>query len=66
MSFSITPLLIHSQGISAHVRQALASALHADPIARIESLELAAKLLARETDLECEDVRELVGLPGGC
>lgn len=66
MSFSLTNLLLHSSDLSSNVRQALAASLTPDPLARIESLELAARLMHRETDLPCEDVRELVGLPEGC
>ncbi len=62
----MTPILLHSSDVSSHVREALAASMTKDPAARIESLELAARLLHRETELPCDDVRELVGLADGC
>lgn len=66
MSFFMGPLLIHSADVPLFVRDALADAYAAAPEQRTHRLEAAARLLHRETGLECEDVRELVGLPGGC
>lgn len=66
MSFSMAPMLIHSTDVSRDVRDALLDAYAAAPEQRTSHLEAAARLLHRETGLECEDVRELVGLPGGC
>ena len=66
MSFSIAPMLIHSSDISPRVRAAIADAYSAAPDQRTTQLEAAARLLHRDTGLECEDVRELIGLPGGC
>ncbi len=63
MSFSMAPLLIHSPDVSQSVREALQAAYASDPADRIGQLMLAAQLLHRETELECADVRELVGLP---
>lgn len=67
MSLSMAPLLMHSSDLSLPVRQALQAAHAADPDEREDRLAEAAELLFQETQLECADVRELVGLaPGGC
>ena len=68
MSFSMAPLLIHDDAVPDGARRALRAAIGAPPEWRIPMLEHAAKILHRETGLECGDVRELVGLPeaGGC
>lgn len=65
MSFSMTPLLMHSPDLSISVREALAAAYNADPEDRAEHLQLAAQLLRHETQLECSDVKELIGMPDG-
>jgi len=65
MAFSLAPLLVHSEAVPTLARQALAAATSAPPESRDELLEAAARVLYRETDLGCGDVRELVGLPPG-
>jgi hypothetical protein len=65
MSLSLAPLLIHSEQVSAGVRAAIRSAYEAPPARRSAGLESAARMLHRETGLDCSDVRELVGLPEG-
>lgn len=65
MSFSMTTLLIHSQSVPTRAREALESAESAGPEHRDRLLESAARILHAETDLECADVLELVGLPSG-
>ncbi|HEY1959915.1 MAG TPA: hypothetical protein VGH28_30110 [Polyangiaceae bacterium] len=62
MSFSLAPLLVHSDAVPVLARQALRAAVVAPPDARDELLAEAARVLYDETDLECSDVRELVGL----
>jgi hypothetical protein len=62
MKFSMGPLLIHSTDIPATVREALQAAYAAEPEDQEDLLAQAAKLLHRATDLECADVKELVGL----
>ena len=62
---SMAPLLIHSTDIPLHVREALRSAISAEPDQRASRLESAAFLLHQELELECADVRELMGLPTG-
>ena len=67
MSFSLAPLLVHSDAVPVLARQALRAASDAPPDVRDVLLEEAARVLYDETDLECSDVRELVGLePGAC
>lgn len=66
MAFSIAPLLVHSDAVPPRARDALNRAFLAAPEQRPDALEQAARILYRETDLGCGDVRELVGLgPGG-
>ena len=65
MAFSLAPLLLHHEGVSTVAREALRSASLAPPESRDEALENAARVLYQETDLECRDVRELVGLVDG-
>jgi hypothetical protein len=62
MSFSIAPLLIHSDDVPAETRAALRAALSAPADARSPLLETAARALHRAVPLDCADVRELVGL----
>lgn len=66
MSFTMAPLLIHSEQVPARARAALKAAF--DDGLSPAMLESAARILHSETNLDCRDVRELVGLPedGGC
>jgi hypothetical protein len=64
MTFSIAPLLIHSDGVPVGARDALRAAYEAPVEHRGAMLESAARILYDETDLECSDIRELVGLSG--
>ena len=67
MSFSLAPLLVHNDAVPLLARQALRAAADAPPDTRDVLLEEAARVIFDETDLECRDVRELVGLePGTC
>ncbi len=63
--FSLAPILIHSEDVPEVAREALRAASNAPPERRAEELERAAGVLYRHTDLECRDVRELVGLESG-
>ena len=65
MAFTLAPLLIHHESVPQEARDALRAASIAPPERRIEELESAARILYRDTDLECRDVRELVGLDAG-
>jgi len=65
MAFSRSPLLIHSEAVPLHVREAMRVASSALPEVRNEKLAAAAHLLHRETGLDCRDVRELLGLRSG-
>lgn len=62
MAISMMPLLIHSEALSHEVRAALKAAVVAAPDARSAELETAARLLHRESALDCTDVRDLMGL----
>lgn len=62
MQFTMVPLLIHSDAVPAGARDALRAALVAPPELRQAELESAARVLFHETELDCGDVRELVGL----
>jgi hypothetical protein len=68
MSFSVTPLLLHSENVPATARRALRVAYEASIEDRTPLLESAARILHHELDLDCHDARELVGLPtaGNC
>ncbi len=65
MAFSLAPLLVHSEAVPHVAREALRVAHEAPLEDRLEMLEAAARVLYRETELDCVDVRELVGLPQG-
>jgi hypothetical protein len=62
MAFNLLPLLIHSDMVPQESRDALRAASTAPSDRRDEQLESAARMLYRETGLDCVDVRELVGL----
>ena len=61
MSFSVAPLLLHSDHVPLTAR-------HAPVEDRTPYLESAARILHSELDLNCVDARELVGLSaeGSC
>jgi hypothetical protein len=62
MAFSVAPLLIHSEAVPEGARAALKAATFGPSEQRGAALQSAARLLFRETGLDCRDVRELVGL----
>src|SRR5688572_3040762 len=62
MSSSLAPILIHSEDVPLAARAALRNALYAPAERRGAELARAARLLYRETDLDCAEVHELVGL----
>lgn len=69
MSFSLAPLLMHSDALPAGARAALKASYEGSPGERRAQLEMAAHIIYEtygQTDLECSEVRELVGLPPGC
>jgi arginase family enzyme len=68
MSFSVAPLLLHSEHVPLTARHALRAAYEAPVEERISHLESAARILYCELDLDCVDARELVGLSteGAC
>jgi hypothetical protein len=67
MSFSMASILVHSEHIPVAARDALRAA-HEGPVTRRrELLESAARILHRETGIECPDACELVDLqPRSC
>jgi hypothetical protein len=65
MTFSIAPLLIHNEALPLEAREALEAGSFGPFEQRRAQLEKAARVLFRETDLECGEVRDLVGLPPG-
>ena len=67
MSISLASLLVHDDGVPAAARAAIRDALGSSVLRRERLLEAAARILHRETDVNCADARELVGLSaGGC
>jgi len=62
MSLSMLPLLVFEEDVPAPARAALREAAIAPAALRQQYLELAARYLYRDADLDCEDARELVGL----
>jgi hypothetical protein len=68
MSFSVAPLLLHSDHVPLTARHALRAAYDAPVEERTPHLEFAARILHHELDLNCVDARELVGLSaeGSC
>ncbi|HVJ17195.1 MAG TPA: hypothetical protein VM686_17265 [Polyangiaceae bacterium] len=68
MALNIAPLLIHSDAVPGPARDALRAAWTAPPESRASALESAARVLYSQTELDCCDARELVGLApaNGC
>lgn len=66
--FSILPLLVHSNAVSASAKHALRTAQASPPEMRLQALKSAARVLHVETGLECRDALEIVGLElsAGC
>jgi hypothetical protein len=62
MSFSVAPLLLHSDQVPAAARAELRAAYEGPETERTRHLEIAAGILYRELALDCPDARELVGL----
>jgi hypothetical protein len=63
MALQMTPLLIHSDSVPRAARAALEAAWAAPPERREEALYEAARELRAATDLECDEVRDLMDLP---
>lgn len=64
MSFSVAPLLLHSQAVPDAARSAIRAAFEGASETRQEHLTSAARILYTEAGLDCADARELVGLAG--
>ena len=62
-TFSMLPLLVHSEDLSDDLRETFRQALAAPPEHRASQLEVAARALYLEAGtLECSDVKALLGL----
>lgn len=62
-TFSMLPLLVHSEDLSDDLRETFRQVLAAPPEQRESQLQLAAQALYREAGvLECADVKALLGL----
>ncbi len=68
MGFTMAPLLINSDAVPPAAREALRLAFQGPEEHRTARLESAAQVLYRETELDCGEARDLVGLPsaGSC
>ena len=67
MSLQMASLLVHSEHVPAAVRDALRAAHGGGSARKAELLESAARILQRESGVECRDARELVDLrPADC
>jgi hypothetical protein len=62
---SLTPILMHSDAVPAEVRSALRAASEAPPERKKHELRVAARTLSQVTDLNCAEIKELIGLPDG-
>lgn len=66
MPLTMSTLLMHDERVPIEARHALIAAHAAPPAERAELLESAARILYDDTELDCEDVLELVDLPADC
>lgn len=68
MGLTLTPLLIHSPAVPPRARDALQLAIQSADGTRHAHLESAARAIFLETDLDCREAREIVGLDscGSC
>lgn len=66
MTFSLAPLLIHSDAVPIKAREALRAVTVAPLAQRKAALRSAARALYLETSLDCGDALELVGLAETC
>ena len=63
---NMAELLIHSDDVPLAARVALASATSGPAERRVDNLLQAARILATDTGIDCEDACELVGLSDDC
>jgi len=63
MSFSLLNLLLHEEDLPTSALEALRRATAAPTADRPRHLHAAARALFEDAQLDCEDARELVGLP---
>lgn len=62
MTLSMAPILMHSPDVPAEIRAALRDAYAGEPSEREDRLRSVAHAMVASLDLDCADVRELVGL----
>lgn len=61
MSLKMAFLLIHSAAVPLEAREAFARALEGPPEAHEAECAEAARILCHQTELECNEVRDLTG-----
>jgi hypothetical protein len=68
MPFTLAPLLVHSDATPPQAREALRAATLGPPERRAAELASAGRILFRETELDCGEVRDILGLDAdyGC
>lgn len=68
MPLTLAPLLIHSHAVPPSARNDLLAAIRSADGVRKAHLESAARSIYLETDLDCREAREIVGLDscGNC
>lgn len=67
MAMSMSSILVHSHAVSTDVRAALEAAEHEPAETRAVARTQVARLLVRESTIDCRDARELLDLaPGAC
>lgn len=66
MSVSMIALLVHSTAVPAASRRFLCAALHGPVDAQTQALQEAGRIILRETDLTCDEVKDLLALSYGC
>ena len=62
MGFTMASLLMNSDSVPREAREALRKAWLGPQEHRAAQLESAARVLYRDTELDCEEARDLVGL----
>jgi hypothetical protein len=62
MALNISSLLVHDEAVPARARAAILAAKNLSGARKVESLRSAARALREETDIDCGDAMELVGL----
>ena len=66
ISVSMIALLVHSSAVPAAARRFLHAALHGPVEAQTQAKQEAGRIILRETDLTCVEVKDLLALTSGC